>query len=134
MAKAEKIPNLPPKVVAAYLRAVAATPGVEIKEGFGAPYTAVNGNMYSMLAKRTGELGIRLSKEDFAAFMAKYNKPFNSGPWSPPRESVGVPDALLKDTKALAGWLKKSLAYAKTLKPKPSPAKKSAAKKPAKKK
>ena len=66
MAKATKLPEIPPETVAAYLKAVEATPGVEIKEGFGAPYTAINGNMYSMLAKRTGELGIRLSKTDFA--------------------------------------------------------------------
>lgn len=120
MAKAAKIPDPPKEVVEAYLKAVARTPGAEIKEGFGAPYTAVNGNMYSMLAKRTGEVGIRLGKEDFAAFMAKYDKPFNSGPWSPPREYVGVPDALLHDTAALSKWLAKSLAYAKTLKPKPT--------------
>lgn len=126
MAKSEKIPDPPPEVVAAYLAAVKATPGAEIKEGFGAPYTAINGNMYSMLAKRTGEVGIRLGKEDFAAFMAKYDKPFNSGPWSPPREYVGVPDELLKDTKALSAWLAKSLAYAKTLKPKLPPKKKAA--------
>lgn len=118
--KAEKLPELPAETVAAYLRAVEATPGVEIKEGFGAPYTAINGNMYSMLAKRTGELGIRLGKEDFAAFMAKYDKPFNSGPWSPPREYVGVPEELLLDTKELSKWLEKSLAYTKTLKPKPT--------------
>ena len=122
MVKREKIPDLPPKTVEAYLKAVKATPGAEIKEGFGAPYTAVNGNMYSMLAKRTGELGIRLSKEDFAEFMAKYKKRFNAGPWPPPREYAGVPAALLHNTKALSGWLKKSLAYAKTLKPKDAPA------------
>jgi hypothetical protein len=121
MAKASKLPDLPPETVAAYVKAVKATPGAEVKEGFGAPYTAVNGNMYSMLAKRTGELGIRLSKEDFAAFMKTHNKPFNSGPWTPPREYVGVPDALLHNTRALAGWLKRSLAYARTLKPKPAP-------------
>jgi hypothetical protein len=115
--KAPAIPDLPPATVAAYLKAVKATPGAEIKEGFGAPYTAVNGNMYSMLAKRTGRLGVRLSKEDFAAYMKKYNTPFNPGPWTPPKEYVGVPDALLYDTRALAGWLKKSLAYARTLKP-----------------
>jgi len=120
MAKAAKLPDLPPETVAAYLKAVKATPGAEIKEGFGAPYTAVNGNMYSMLAKRTGQLGIRLSREDFAAYMAKYDTPFDSGPWSPPRDYVGVPAKLLKDTKALSGWLKKSLAYANTLKPKPA--------------
>ena len=72
-----------------------------------------------MLAKRTGELGIRLSKTDLAVYMAKYDKPFNAGPWTPPREYVGVPESLLHDPKALSGWLKKSLAYAKTLKPKP---------------
>ncbi len=120
MAKSEKLPDLPKETVDAYLRAARATPGVEIKENFGAPYTAVNGNMYSMLAKRTGELGIRLGKEDFAAYMAKYDKPFDSGPWPPPREYVGVPEDLLHDTKELSGWLSKSLAYAKTLKPKPA--------------
>ncbi len=125
MAKASKIPDLPPGTVVAYLKAVKATPGAKIKEGFGAPYTAVNGNMYSMLAKRTGQLGIRLSKEDFAAYMKKYNTRFNAGPWTPPKEYVGVPDALLHDTRALAGWLKKSLAYAGTLKPKPAPKKNS---------
>ena len=86
MAKVPKLPDLPPGTAAAYLKAVELTPGVEIKEGFGASYTAINGNMYSMLAKRTGELGIRLSTEDFAEYMAKYDKPFDSGPWSPPRE------------------------------------------------
>lgn len=119
MAKATKLPDPPKETVDAYLRAIAATPGAEAKENFGAPYTAVNGNMYSMLARRTGEVGIRLGKDDFAAYMAKYDKPFDSGPWTPPKEYVGVLDELLHDTGALSGWLAKSLAYASTLKPKP---------------
>ena len=119
MAKTPKLPDLPSQLVAAFLKAVEATPGAEIKEGFGAPYTAINGNMYAMLAKRTGELGIRLSDADRTEYMAKFDRPFDSGPWPPPREYVGVPEELLNDTSALSGWLARSLAYARTLKPKP---------------
>jgi hypothetical protein len=40
--------SVPPDRLGLYEALVASTPGIESKSNFGAAYTAVNGNMYSM--------------------------------------------------------------------------------------
>jgi TfoX/Sxy family transcriptional regulator of competence genes len=102
-----------------YAAAVAATAGAELK-GASMPYTSVNGNMYSFLDKG-GVLAIRLGGKDYENFLAEFAaRPYLHETGTVLKEYVTAPASLLKDPKKAAAWLGKSLAYARTLKPKPS--------------
>jgi hypothetical protein len=79
-----------------FYRAVLDTlPDINLQGGMKLPHTSTNGYMYSSLTK-DGRLGIRLSKEDRDAFMAKYDTvPFkNYGAFI--KEHIEVPDSLLQ--------------------------------------
>jgi len=123
----KKKTSVPPDKLRLYERLVATTPGTDSKSNFGAAYTAVNGNMYSLISKY-GVVGIRLPEPDHSAFLEKYQaQVFRADPaWPPNKEYVAVPEHLLEDTAALRPYLKASLAYARTLKPKASAKKKKA--------
>ena len=102
-----------------YAAAVAATAGAELK-GATMPYTSINGNMYSFLDKK-GVMAIRLGTKDFDDFLAAFaTKPYVHETGTVLREYVTAPASLLGQPKKAAAWLTKSLAYARTLKPKPS--------------
>jgi len=111
--------NVPPEKLALYERLIRATKGVEEKSNFGSAYTAVNGNMYSMIS-RYGVVGIRLPEQERAAFLKKYKTTlFRGDPaWPPAKEYVAVPDKLLEDTETLRPYFELSCDYAQTLKPK----------------
>lgn len=98
------------------------TVGLE-QNGKNMPYTSMNGNMYSFVAKE-GYVGIRLSKEDFDDFIEKYNAKQAISYGSKMHEYVHVPSDLLCRTEELSAYMKRSHAYAKTLKPKPTKKKK----------
>lgn len=95
--------------------------GIEAKSNFGSSYTAVNGNMYTMISKH-GVVGIRLPEEDRARFLESFQSElFRGDPtWPPAKEFVAVPEALLEDTQALRPYLELSYRYVQTLKPKPA--------------
>lgn len=63
--------------------------GIESKSNFGSAYTAVNGNMYSMISKY-GVVGIRLPDPDRSAFLARYDATiYRADPaWPPSKEYV----------------------------------------------
>jgi TfoX/Sxy family transcriptional regulator of competence genes len=110
-------PEMPAKTLAEYTAAVKATPGAELK-GASMPYTSMNGNMYSFLDKK-GLCALRLGKADREAFNQEFATSFyvhETG--AVMQEYVTVPPSLLGDLRKVGGWFKKSLAYAKTLKPK----------------
>ncbi|HEY3814026.1 MAG TPA: hypothetical protein VGL66_12445 [Caulobacteraceae bacterium] len=117
---AESKTSVPPDKLALY-HAVLKAAGVEAKANFGAAYTAVNGNMYSMVSKH-GVMGLRLPKAELEAFFAKFKTTlYRADPkWPPNKEMAAIPDALLKDTKKLAPFVKASHAYALSLRPKPT--------------
>jgi hypothetical protein len=114
MAKAETTTD--PKVLAAFDAMIGAVPGVT-RKGAAMPYVSVNGNMYGMISK-ADVIGIRLGKDDLAAFMAAGGVPFEGTPGFINNEYGGVPAALLADSKTLRAWFKKSHAFAAALKPK----------------
>ncbi|MEP1033386.1 hypothetical protein [Ekhidna sp.] len=95
-----------------------ATIGLEQK-GKNMPYTSMNGNMYSFVAKE-GYVAIRLSEEDKEEFMEKYNAGPAISYGATMRGYVHVPDEVLKNTTELSVYMKKSHAFAQTLKPKPT--------------
>lgn len=125
VAAEKKKTSVPPDKLRLYEKLLASTPGIESKSNFGAAYTAVNGNMYSMISKY-GVVGIRLPEPDRSAFIEKYGTTiFRADPaWPPSKEYVAVPDELLPDTAALSPYLKTSYEYAKTLRPKATARKK----------
>ena len=119
MATKKKETSVPPDRMRLYERLVEATEGAESKSNFGSGYTAVNGNMCSMISKH-GVVGIRLPEDERSAFLEKYETTiFRADPaWPPAKEYVAVPDELLEDTDALKPYLELSYGYATTLKPK----------------
>jgi hypothetical protein len=116
---AEKRITAPEDKLELYRRLLNAAHGLAEKSNFGSAYTAVNGNMYSMISKH-GVVGIRLPQAEREAFMALYETDLFRGdpPWPPAREFVAVPDALLADTDALRPYLELAHRHALTLKPK----------------
>ncbi|WP_342076582.1 hypothetical protein [Yoonia sp. SS1-5] len=105
-------------VVAIYDRLIAGHAGL-VRKGKATAYTALNGNMFSFVGP-DGQMCIRLSKVEIADYgrdypndpVIRYNSVMNG--------YVAVPDALLDDEGALTGWFAKSVAFARTLKPKPT--------------
>jgi hypothetical protein len=118
MAEAKRT-SVPPDRLELYRRLLERVPGVGEKSNFGSAYTAVNGNMYSMISKH-GVVGIRLPEPDRSAFLEEYRAElFRGDPaWPPAKDFVAVPAELLERTDVLAPYLERSLAYARTLKPK----------------
>ena len=119
MAASSKSTEVPEDRLRLYRQLLEAVPGVAEKSNFGSAYTAVNGNMYSMISKH-GVVGIRLPDAERTTFMAQYDTDlFRGDPaWPPAKEFVAVPDDLLERTDELALYLERSLAYVLTLKPK----------------
>jgi hypothetical protein len=124
-AEKKKTTSVPPEKLKLYERLVSGTPGIDAKTNFGSAYTAVNGNMYSLISKY-GVVGIRLPEPDRSAFLKKFDAEiFRADPaWPPNKEYVAVPDRLLQKTEALRPYLKASFAYAKSLRPKATAKKK----------
>jgi TfoX/Sxy family transcriptional regulator of competence genes len=116
MAKA--LPGAPSDRVALYEKLVASIPQVE-RKGAGFPYTAVNGNMFSILNK-DGVVYLRLSEKERDAFVAKYKTKPVVMYGALMKEYVAIPDALLANTTQLTRYFAASYAYAKSIKPKPT--------------
>ena len=114
-----KASSVPPEKLALYERLLASVEDVEAKANFGSGYTALDGNMYTMISKH-GVVGIRLPEPERSEFLARHSTVlFRGDPaWPPAKEFVAVPDALLADTEALRPTLERSLAYVRTLQPK----------------
>jgi TfoX/Sxy family transcriptional regulator of competence genes len=83
------------------------------------PFTALNGNMFTLLPQ-SKELAIRLPEGEREKFIRKYQTSLFEAYGAVMKEYVSVPDALLSNPKALQKYLAKSYEYAKTLKPKPT--------------
>lgn len=113
--------SVPERALALYRAALEAVPELEEKSNFGAAYTAINGNMYSMISKH-GLVGVRLPPDERDAFMAEHGTElFRGDPaWPPAKEFVAVPAAMLADTPRLAALLDHAFRYTRTLKPKPT--------------
>jgi hypothetical protein len=118
---AAKRTSVPEDRLARYRSLLEAVPEVAEKANFGAAYTAVNGNMSSMISKH-GVVGLRLPPDERAPFIERYRTDlFRGDPaWPPAKEFIAVPDDLLERTGELAPYLARAHAYTLTLKPKPA--------------
>ena len=108
--------------VALYDKLIATRAEIE-RKGDANPYTAVNGNMFTILLG-SERLGIRLPEEERAKFLKKYGTTLLEAYGAVMKEYVAVPDGLLGKTRELAGYLDLSFVYAGRLKPKPTVKKK----------
>ena len=112
------ISEIPEAKVALYDKLIASNKDLE-RSGATMPYTSMNGNMFTFLDKE-GQINLRLSAEDREAFLKKYKNAVSVQHGVVMKEYVSVPPALEKDFKMLKKLLGMSVAYAKTLKAKPS--------------
>jgi hypothetical protein len=118
-----KKPDIPADKLALYDKLIATHPEIE-RKGAANPYTSLNGHMFSLLLGPKGVMALRLPEDERGKFLKKYNTTPYEAYGAVMREYVTVPDALLKNTKALEKYLAMSYAYVKTLKPKPTSKKK----------
>ena len=119
--------HIPDDILAAYEKMVSSVPGVE-RKGATMPYTSVNGNMFSMIAK-DGTMALRLPAEAREAFIKKHKTKLHEAYGVILKEYVEVPADLLKDTQKMSDYFKQSYEYASSLKAKPTSKAKSASKK-----
>jgi len=101
--------------VALYNKLIATNPSIE-RKGDANPYTALNGNMFTLLHQ--SRLAIRLPEAEREQFLKKYKTTLFEAYGAVMQEYVAVPDSLLENTKELQKYLDASYEYAKTLKPK----------------
>ncbi len=106
------------KTLALYAKLVATQPDVELK-GSAIPYTAVNGNMFSMLSK-SGQVALRLPAPERQAFLARYRTKLQEEHGVVREEYVIVPAALLARPMELAAHFRTSFDYTRGLKAKPT--------------
>ena len=116
---AKKTSPIPAEKVDVYEKLVATLRGVE-RKGAENPYTALNGNMFTLLHSPEGRLAIRLPEDEREKFLKKYKTKLFEAYGAVMKEYVAVPDALLSKPKELQKYFALSHEYAKTLKPKPT--------------
>lgn len=112
-----KKPDIPADRLALYDKLIATHPEIE-RKGAANPYTSHNGNMFSLLLGPSGTMALRLPGSAREQFLKKYKTTLYTAYGAVMKEYVTVPDALLKNTKALEKHFAVSYAYVKTLKPK----------------
>lgn len=89
------------------------------RKGKATAYTAMHGNMFSFVGP-DGVLCLRLSKDDIVRFGAHYSNAPVIRYNSVMDGYIAVPHTLLADSKELLNWFARSVAFAQTLKPKPT--------------
>jgi hypothetical protein len=114
--------EIPPEKLDLYDTLIAGHPEIE-RKGAANPYTSLNGHMFTFLSK-SGQMGLRLPKEEREAFLGKYNTELIVSYGAVMKEYVAVPDDMLANTAELKPYLEISYSYVKSLKPKPTTRKK----------
>jgi hypothetical protein len=114
MTKANR--KLPDEAMVLYEEMVASVPEID-RKGAAYPYTAVNGNMFSVL-RPDGVVCLRLPDAKRLEFVARYKTKPVIMYGAVMKEYVAVPAPLLRKTAELRQYFAASVAYAKSLKPK----------------
>ena len=107
----------PPALVDAFERAVSPLRGAERRKMFGYPAVFVGGNMFAGLVRdsmilRLGEKGVERFLELPGA------RPFIAMGGRRMKAWAIVPPAMIRSRTELGGWLRKALAYGRSLPPK----------------
>ena len=108
--------SINPHHLQVYKSIISLFPEVALK-GASVPYTSLNGHMFSYFEK-DGSFGLRLPKEELAAFLEQYNTTLFRSYGVVKKEFATVPPSMFDETELLCHYFQKSLAYAKTLKAK----------------
>jgi TfoX/Sxy family transcriptional regulator of competence genes len=111
----QRQPNVPSDKIALYDKLIATNPKIE-RKGAANPYTSLHGHMFSLL--HSGVMALRLPQREREEFLKKYNTTLYEACGTVMKEYVTVPEALLKDTKAVQKHLAVSYASVQTLQPK----------------
>jgi len=118
--KATGIPRFKPApewIKKLFANVISHFPEAETRKMFGYPCAFVNDQM--MCGVYADRMMLRLSAEDRAGFLKlKGAKPFEPTPGRPMKEYVEAPPGMLTSTAELRKWLKKSVAYTRSLPPK----------------
>lgn len=113
----------PPELVALFQDAIRPLPEVEPRKMFGYPSAFAGGQMFACVFG--DRVMLRLSEADRASMQQiEGSRPFEMGPGRVMKEYLSVPASVLHDEAALDGWLRKAMAYAKSLPPKKAKKKK----------
>ena len=116
------VPKVESEAIEEFEKRLEEHPDIE-RKGANNPYTAVNGNMFSAVNK-DGQVGIRLSKEDHAAFIDQHDSEQFMSYGAKMNGYVVVPLKVVSDKKLFKKWFDKSFEFASSLKPKPTKKKK----------
>lgn len=108
----------PPEALTDYEAVVAGNVDVS-RKGAKTPYTSRNGHMFSFLDE-AGVMALRLSPEQRAEFIARYETHIVTQHGRLMKDFVAVPARLLRNTTELQEWFDASYAWTGTLKPKPT--------------
>src|SRR6202167_415994 len=92
--------RIPEEKIELYEKLLATIPEIE-RKGADNPYTAVNGNMFSLLLGPTGRMALRLSSDDREQLLKKFKAALFGAYGAVMKEYVAVPDALLRNTREL---------------------------------
>lgn len=111
-----------PELVLVFEQALSGVPQAQSRQMFGYPAAFVNEQMFASLFQENFIL--RLPEAERAAFIQKHDAHvFEPMPGRPMREYVVVPPSVVHSAAQLEGWLGKALAYAQSLPPKATKAK-----------
>ncbi|MCH9659800.1 MAG: hypothetical protein K0U54_02695 [Bacteroidetes bacterium] len=99
-----------------YDEIIATIPEID-RLGKSMPYTGTNTYMYSLVNK-SGEVGVRLSKEDQASFTQRFpDHGVYKSHGAVMKDYVHLPEKLLSQHEEIADYLRKGLAHANSLPP-----------------
>ena len=104
--------------LARYEALVATQPDVE-RKGAKMPYTSLNGHMFSFLDSE-GQLSLRLPEAEREAFLAEHDTRLSEQHGRVMKEYVVVPESVFDRPAILEAAFAVSIAYIRTLKPKPT--------------
>jgi TfoX/Sxy family transcriptional regulator of competence genes len=107
----------PPELVKFFEKALKPFSEIQTRKMFGYPVAFVKGHMFAGLHQ--DNMILRLSGDDRTGFLQQEGaKIFEPMPGRLMREYVVVPAPMLRSAKPLDVWLRKALAYARSLPPK----------------
>lgn len=115
------------EVIELYEAIIAKFDGVE-RKGAANPYTSRNGNMFSFVGKE-GRVALRLGAQAREQFIKKHQTTLAVAYDTVMKEYVEVPDCVLRNTRQMKKYFGDSVAYANSLKAKPTTRKSAAVQK-----
>lgn len=112
----------PPELVERFGAVLDRYPDVERKKMFGYPAAFVGGNMATGLF--ADRWVVRLPDDEIEAAKTRGAEPFEPMPGRPMKSFVAVPELDVTDDAAIAGWVERGIAHARSMPPKEPKAKK----------